>query len=172
PTWYHIAWQSCEAESYEDDLCPFANSSGPCREAQEMGCKSLVCIRSLERCDIGMMLSRNIIRCLSLVVLVSSNPPPPDGAFSTMPADDVCIQVTWTNRPRKEVTLGVMCGGKKQQCFDLTVEKNALSGYKIDNASWSSYNNFRGYVNERCGGYLVMRPDNLATFTYNTALGT
>ncbi|KAF4752440.1 hypothetical protein FOZ62_004618 [Perkinsus olseni] len=85
-----------------------------------------------------MMVFRNIIRGLFIVILVVSPPPPPSGAFSKVTAQQpsfICAQVTWSEDPHEDVSLGVKCDDREQESDYLTVDKVAPSVYKLDNAS-------------------------------------
>ncbi|KAF4688928.1 hypothetical protein FOZ63_002740 [Perkinsus olseni] len=111
-----------------------------------------------------------IIRGLFIVVLVISSPPPPSGPFSKVIAQQpsfICVQVTWSEDPHEDVSLGVKCGIQKSKSDYLTVDKVAPSVYKLDDASRDEYIYFRYYVNQRCQGLLAMQDGDLATFNYD-----
>ncbi|KAF4695957.1 hypothetical protein FOZ60_002656 [Perkinsus olseni] len=116
------------------------------------------------------MVFRNIIRGLFIVVLVISSPPPPSGPFSKVIAQQpsfICAQVTWSEDPHEDVSLGVKCGIPESESDYLTVDTVAPSVYKLDNASRNEYNFFRNYVNQRCQGLLTMEDGDLSTFNYD-----
>ncbi|KAF4745821.1 hypothetical protein FOZ62_019754, partial [Perkinsus olseni] len=103
------------------------------------------------------------------MILVISSPPPPSGPFSKVIAQQpsfICAQVTWSEDPPEDVSLGVKCGIPESESDYLTVDKVAPSVYKLDDASRNEYNFFRNYVNQRCQGLLVMQDGDLATFNY------